>query len=408
MPVLNPRKIIKLSLIIFIVWISFVPELIQIQYKIPLNLLLGIILIFSLARQHFNFREVFLNPATAIFSAYLLLLLPGVFFSAQPRAALSFYKDLALSAALVFFIFRGLAKSEDCQEIIYCLVVCAGIVSFLGMLEMFFKTNPIYLLLVDNPYYSRFIGKRMMSTLVHPNIVGAYLIACVPLASYFYRSARNDKLKLLNLAFFCLIISGIILSFSRGTWIACLLMCSFWLWQKGKNKWIIYLWLTSFVFSAVCATSIFGANFAKRFGIIRLLYYVRFSHRAKNYIITWEALKEHPFVGIGLNCYREFTAYFSRFRLTPEVRVPDSIYLMHLAETGLIGFLGLALLLGYILKKAWRNRQSALFLGFLGLLINMASFDGFLWQTPFYLFWIYLALLSATTESKDGPWAKEK
>jgi len=377
----------------FICWVSFVPDPFQAQYKLQLNFALGILFLLSLIEQRFNFREYFLNPPAAVLCAYFLLLLPAALSSNQ---AFGFYKDFCLSAALVFFIFRQVAKSKDYQEILYCLVVCAGIVSLLGILEMFLNANPIYLYLLDNPYYLRFIGKRVMSTLVHPNIVGAYLIGCAPLANYFYRNAPTSRLKLFNLVCFCLIVAGIILSFSRGTWFACLLMCSFWLWQAGKKKWISYIWLGCVFFSILSAFSIFGSGFSKRFGIVRLFYYVRFSHRAKNYLITWDALKNHPFVGIGLNHYREFAANFTRYRLTPEVRVPDSIYLMHLAETGLLGFLGLALLLFTVLKKAWKNRQSALFLGFLGLLINMAAFDGLLWQTTFYLFWIFLAILSVT------------
>ncbi len=304
------------------------------------------------------------------------------------------------------------------KRIFYVLFICAGIVSFFGLLEMFFSTNVLYKYFLQNPFYGRFIGKRMMSALVHPNILGAYLLPCIPLASYFYRYAETYKRRLFNLTVLCFIAAGVFLSFSRGTWIACLIMFSFWLWQKGKTKRIIYIWLGFLTWSALASLSLFGQGFARRFGIVRLFYYLRFSHRAKNYHVTWEMLKEHPFVGIGLDCYRKFFGQYSNLRFSEEVKVPDSIYLMHLAETGLLGFLGLFLLLGYVLGRAWKIYKRletkerefifAVLLGFIGLIVNMASFDGFLWKTPFYLFWIFLAVLSAMGEIKQPTLSGEK
>jgi O-antigen ligase len=93
-----------------------------------------------------------------------------------------------------------------------------------------------------------------------------------------------------------------------------------------------------------------------------------------------------------------FNQYSGGIKLPYEIMIPDSIYLMHLAETGLIGFTGLILFLINIFKKAVsfykrmegdnKDMSFALILGFTGLLINLASFDGFLWRTPFYLFWM--------------------
>jgi O-antigen ligase len=89
--------------------------------------------------------------------------------------------------------------------------------------------------------------------------------------------------------------------------------------------------------------------------------------------------------------------------------IPESIYLMHLAETGILGFLGLVILLTQVLRRAWLNCHLQgeisfiMMMSFLGLLFNLASFDGFLWKTPFYLFWIFLALINARSAPvKEG------
>ncbi|MDD5595391.1 MAG: O-antigen ligase family protein [Candidatus Omnitrophica bacterium] len=411
-------KIIRFFPVLFVAWISFFPEPIQNQYKNLVIYFLGIFLIFSLAREQFRFKKYFFSPAARPCLLYLLLLSLNIWFSKDHQASLNFYIDFLLSAALVFFIFKNETKPEGFKRIFYALFICAGIVSFFGLLEMFFRTNFLYKYFLENPFYTRFIGKRMMSTLVHPNILGAYLLVCIPLGNYFYWHAQTYKRRLLNLTVLGFILEGAFLSFSRGTWIAGLLMFSFWIWQKGKIKHIIYIWLGFLTVSALASLSLFGQGFGRRFGIVRLFYYLRFSHRAKNYHVTWEMLKEHPFVGIGLDCYRKFFGQYSNLRFSEEVKVPDSIYLMHLAETGLLGFLGLLLLLGYILGKAWKAYKRletkerefifAVLMGFIGLIINMASFDGMLWKTPFYLFWIFLAVLSAMGENKQPVSSGEK
>ena len=117
-------------------------------------------------------------------------------------------------------------------------------------------------------------------------------------------------------------------------------------------------------------------------------------------------LKAHPFFGIGLFQYRFLFNQYSSVRLPYVVMIPESSYLMHLAETGIIGFSAFILLLVTLLKRgfAYLKREVSsekkniflfIFLGFIGLLFNMGTYDAFLWHTPFYLFWVFFGILSS-------------
>jgi O-antigen ligase len=118
--------------------------------------------------------------------------------------------------------------------------------------------------------------------------------------------------------------------------------------------------------------------------------------------------RSHPFVGVGINTYREAFDQYYTANLTHEVKIPDSIYLWHLAETGIFGFFGLLVLLfnafvniRTVFSKLEDEEKNILFTiicAFCALLINMGTFDGFLWQTPLSLFWIFYASIAAIKE----------
>jgi len=306
-----------------------------------------------------------------------------------------------MSIFIYFFIKNEFgADLSAMKKMLYALVISAGAIALFGAAEMISHTNPIYEKYVSNFYYWRFIGNRMMSTLIHPNILGCFLAINIPLAYYFYRSS---KAKALHLIVMGLIILGLFLTFSRGSWLAFLCGLSVWLWVKRRRKLILWCWVSFLGFSLFADLYLGQYDVGYRIGIKGLWSYLKYGHRTQQYFVAASMFKEHPLVGIGLNLYRPLFTQFSFLNLNYEVMIPDSIYLMHLAETGLVGFLGLLLLILNALRKSWRalaektqekELRLAVTISFIIMLFNFASFDGFLWQTPLYLFWIFLALVS--------------
>ncbi|MCU0666411.1 MAG: O-antigen ligase family protein [Candidatus Omnitrophica bacterium] len=404
-------RLIIVFLLAFIAWLTFIPQPLQSKYSLQVKYALFIFLLLSIYRHKFNVKEYFFNKSDLFFWIYLALISVNIWFAEDKTLAWNFYRDLSLSAIPIYFLYKNEINNKNIRQLLYGLCLCGLVISLFGHIEMLLKKNFIYEYFVDNFFYQRFIKEgRMMSTLIHPNILGSYLVACVPIAYYFYRKAQSLRMRALNLSLFLLVLSALFLTYSRGTYLAFLLMLSIWAFLKKKHGWILLIWGGFIIFSIISTSAFADASLGKRFGIEHLFNYLRYSHRTMQYSITANMLKAHPFVGIGLNHYRMlFNQYSGKIRLSHEVMIPDSIYLMHLAETGLIGFTGLVLFLIHIVKKAAGSYKKmagdnkdmffALILGFTGLLINMATFDGFLWWTPFYLFW---ALAGATAGCQNN------
>jgi O-antigen ligase len=121
--------------------------------------------------------------------------------------------------------------------------------------------------------------------------------------------------------------------------------------------------------------------------------------------------KDHPFFGLGFHHFRKrFDEYFSKdfLRWTSyENKIPDSMYLTLLSESGLTGLGGFLVFILALLKRSYlrlrtlqNEKKEALFVGclsFFGILINMAGYDLFYWQGPCLLFFLICGFM----QSKD-------
>lgn len=406
-------RLIIAFLLLFIAWLAFVPQPLQYGYSLQLKYALVMFLALSICRHKFNAQKYFFSKDDSFFWLYLLLISANIWSATDITIARAFYKDLSITAILIYFLFKNEINEKNMRQLFYGLCLCGAAISLFGHLEMLLQKNFLYEYFVDNFFYPRFIkGGRMMSTLMHPNILGSYLVACVPAAYYFYKKAHSLRIRALNLSIFLLILSAIFLSYSRGTWLAFLLILSIWAFLKKKFSWLFFIWSAFILFLIISSSTFAAAGLGKRFGMEPLFSYLRYAHRTTQYFITANMLKAHPFVGIGLNHYRMlFNQYSGGIKLPYEIMIPDSIYLMHLAETGLIGLAGLLLFLFNLLGKARRAYKKlqgsekevffALIMGFTGLLFNLASFDGFLWRTPLYLFWVFSGVIMGVTANRQ-------
>jgi len=402
------NKIMLAGVLIFVAWVSFAPDPVHCSYGGMFKIALFGLLALSLSARRFDAAGYFINK-NEFFWIYLVLFSFNIWFASDRFAAYEYYSDFVLTAAPIYFLITNEIKKIDIKKALYGLCVCAGAVSVIGFFEMLLKTNFIYERFAENYYYGRFIVQgRMMSTFTHPNILGSYLIMCVPPAYYFYRSEYRRGIRHVNLAIFALICSAVFLTFSRGTWIAGLLMVSVWLLFRRRYGRLVFIWIAFFLLIAFLSSPFISGNVRYRFGMPYLWEYLRDSHRTNAYFVTYNMLKDHPFVGIGLGNYRQLFGVYSNVQFPFEVMIPDSVYLMHLAEAGLIGFAGFLIFLGNLLRKclAYLKKNDkgmffAVFMGFTGMLFNMASYDMFMWKAPFNLYWFFAAVLAGTAMSQD-------
>jgi len=411
------RIILIFCIALFLAWISFFDQTLQLRFKDATLIFLCIFFVLSfLYKKQIKFSKIDL----ALF-IYLSIVSLTLFSSENKSVALEWYRIYIIPIPLVYFAVRNLDKNFI-PLIIKGIFAFSTSIAIFGILEIIFHKNIIYEFWVENPYYHRFISPeptRIMSTLMHPTIFGSFLLGCLPFSFYLASKVRSPYKVFIKFSILICII-GIIFSFSRGN-IAGLIGSS-----------VIYLFLTKrvryikFIFIGLLALIIFSSTFLRReFNFIRFsvsgLTAPWWRSESERSHITLKILKERPLLGIGLNHYRlKFDRYSSpeykerEERLerlgydTYESKIPDNMYLCILAETGLLGFLGFMLFLFLLFKKGLTRLKTikdtakkelliACLCGIIGLMISMNTYDLLYWANPFLLFWFLAGLLLSLT-----------
>jgi O-antigen ligase len=263
---------------------------------------------------------------------------------------------------------------------------------------------------------------RCSGTFTHPNILGGFLFASL-LATFYLIMVQNKKTvrRLLYGAIFVQIFT-LAISFSRAAIIATVIGVFVWFGVsmakflcKEKRSDLFFLRRVS-VFGAVMVSaliclSLFYNQFFYRGGIINYNEVVSVADKERIVYqnIAWEMFKDHPVLGGGYNNYqilsREYTPENNTTVLFAKVH---NIYLLVLAETGLLGAGAFVLFLISLFKKVLRRAEDE------AVLTALAVFAGFLFigLCDFYflhthhgkcLFFLFAALLQADLKTIKRP-----
>lgn len=278
---------------------------------------------------------------------------------------------------------------------------------------------------------------RAYGSLSHANILGAYLftglvfivgLACFSLLllakkrengvsreTVFEKQSRIMTI-LLSLAFYLLFL-GLVLSFSRSSWLAFLMALVFLAWFSrkfwpglklfiGKNRLFIAI-----LFILILATIIYFLPQIKA----KTSQFDQFGDQARTgrifYTeIAFAMIKKHPFLGLGYGNFVAKMANFSQKSLAGwEFQPVHNVFLLSLAETGLLGFLAFCGFLIYFLRQKAQIflegkilSSKALFISLFAVLFGffpILLFDHYFWsiQQGALLFWLILGLVASVS-----------
>jgi len=392
-----------LLIVFFLAWLSFIPQTLQARYLPIVEFYILGLLFISLCKHRFNLRDYFFKKNDIFIWIYFFLMSVGLINATNRNQALGYYVYLVVMGGGIYFLFRNFINSDNIIILSKALVIFACMVGAIGLLEMVTSKN-IFHGIIHEYYYKKFIlEKRIMSTLENPAILGHYLLTCAPFSYYFYKIEKDRFKKRLYLIYSVIVALALIMTFSRAAIIGGIVILCAYLWMQRKRKVILM------IFGALISASFLVLLLPKdcyviryRFGIIYILDYIFNSHRTIHYLVSLNMFKEHPFFGIGLLQYRESFSQYASVSLPFIIRVPESSYLMHIAETGIFGFSGFIFMLVWLFNKGRmliKGGSSSIFLfvflSFIGFIFNMGTYDALLWHTPFYLFWILAGTISA-------------
>ena len=363
-------------------------------------------------------RTFFWEGPSKYLTLLLLACLTSICCSVTAGYALSYFRLLQLAfPVLLFCAIRFLSQKIDflafLQRLSWILVIVCTLECFIGTIQYFSQHSlglsflgekSLHHFPFPNPggqrwFFDQFLPNgqslghlfRASGTFSHPNILGGFIF-CSVMASYFllvqplYKWKKGVLLTCLLLQFFTLFIA-----FSRSAMIALLLASLFWcllqLKQRGASssvRKVIYAMLTCM---ALC-TCLFYSQLIARGGVINYNVVTKYadSERLQYMQMAWDMFQEHPLLGVGWN---NFQLHIATFQGSATGHLffskVHNIYLLVLAETGLIGAVLFVLFLSFLLRAAWKSpmSQAKIFLlsTFIGLLF-IGQCDFYLLDTP--------------------------
>lgn len=335
---------------------------------------------------------------------------------AQNRILASYHFFVLVQAFLLFFYLVHHIQSEQDMRIIMMILIVAlflesVIIIFIGAVGQSFSLGPVSAGL-ESPL-------RVSGTLGHPNGAASHLTLLIAPAIGFVLIARNGWFKLFTFIALILGLGALMLTGSRGGWIAVGVSVSLLSLVALKRRWmklsslifiISAIGMAYFVFQNSIMLRIFGDDSGSALSRLPLMQ------------IALNIIGDNPLFGVGVNNFilsvREY--------LTPEFAesyrsVVHNKYLLIWSETGIFALLSFVTFLITLIYVGWRSSfiqnklVAAMTIGFTAALIGqmthmaVARFTG---RPQIFMFWMVAGIISAayTIGQRDnlGTLAKKK
>jgi O-antigen ligase len=336
---------------------------------------------------------------------YIAINIVSVFIAQDVSLAVFEVVLLVESSLLYFYVANVVRSPRDVVFVVYCLLIGCLLESAIMIVMRVAVTPasswnlPIHLH-ADWGGHGSFM--RVGGTVGSPNVAAGYLSVCLALAASVLLTNLTSRYKMLAISVLGLGGVALILTGSRGGWIALVLALSIlglvtWRRRGLSLKMPLAAAALSLVlflpFHSLISARLFGDDKGSAESRVPLMH------------LAFRIVKDNPVLGVGAN---NFTVVMNRY-LSPEFRegflfAVHNKYLLVLAETGAIGLLGfLAFLLGTV-RKGWRcwrlsdDPLSLLALGFVaGLVGHMVhmTVDVFRGRPTQQLIWLIAGLLTA-------------
>jgi putative inorganic carbon (HCO3(-)) transporter len=277
--------------------------------------------------------------------------------------------------------------NEIVKRGIFVFLFSAALVTFSGLSQWFFQDEFLRhksMTVMDN-------GMRAItSSFAHYNSLGGYLVVVLSLVTALLLADNCYGLKAVSLPIFSMFsTAAIMLTFSRGSWIALAVSFIFTLMLTRKN-------LIRFIpiFLVIIGMFLFSA-FHER--LLLIFKPGGDADRFKYWSVAFKMINEHPFFGTGVGT---FMANFSKYMPSTNISYAHNCYFQIWAETGifaLISFVTFVVSIIYLGTKKFLVSKDYLLLGLLsgvaGFLVH-SFFEVNLYSLQLaFLFWVWIGLI---------------
>jgi putative inorganic carbon (hco3(-)) transporter len=357
-----------------------------------------------------------MSPVYAVLTLYWLWAGIATILSPVKREALSGLAELTLYLIVFALMERTLRSPQWRTWIITVYLFAAFIVTLFGFSQWFFGAPPLATWVDQESSLAN--TTRVYSYLGNPNLAAAYLIPAVPLSLSAMFAWPHWGPKLLAAVMFVANSVCIVLTFSRGGWIALVvslaisaLLLLYWVLPQLPPFW--RRWAFPMLLGGGGAILLVGVIAVPPLRDRVLSIFASRKDSSNNFRINvWEAVKEmiraRPLTGIGPG-HGTFNKIYPLYQ-RPKFSALSaySIYLEHLVEFGIFGFTCFIALIVTVLQQGWiqiqRMRQERLLQGF-WLIAALSGMGGLLahgtvdtvWYRPqvFTLWWLMVAIATS-------------
>jgi putative inorganic carbon (hco3(-)) transporter len=357
-----------------------------------------------------------LSPVHALLGLYWLCAGLSTALSPVKREALSGLGELTLYLIVFALVERTVRIARWRNWLITVYLFTAFIVTLYGIRQWFFGAEALATWV--DPDSSFVNTTRVYSYLGNPNLLSSYLLPSVPLSFSAMLVWRNWGPKLLAATMFLANSICIVLTFSRGGWMALVmalaissLLLLYWILPKLPKfwrRWAFPLLLGGGTLFLALALLLVAPLRDRVLSI-----FIGRKDSSNNFRLNvWEAVKNmiraHPIVGIGPG-HGPFNKIYPLYQ-RPKFSALSaySIYFEHLVEFGILGFTCFIAILITLFHQGWIRiqalRQEASPSGFwiiaalsgMGGLLVQGAFDT-VWYRPqvFTLWWLLAAIVTS-------------
>lgn len=344
--------------------------------------------------------------------AYFAITLFSVF-AAQDVSLSLFEVCLLLEACLVYFYIAGNVRTREDVVFVVSFLLAACLLESLVMIILRFTGMPSAIwalpahIHIDSDPKEGFM--RIGGTVGSSNFAAAYLSISLTCAASVLFTDLGRLYKWLATAVLGLGSIALILTFSRGGWLALALslaLLCFAMWRrrglslKAPIAALLLLALLYVPFHSLIGARLFGDDRGSAESRIPLMN------------LAFRITEDHPLLGVGAN---NFTVAMGPY-LTSEFRegflfAVHNKYLLVLAETGIGGLVAFLAFFGSTVRKGWRcwNSQDPLLsplalglaAGLVGHMVHM-TVDVFRGRPTQQLVWLIAGLLAAMLNMSSG------
>ncbi|NLH50343.1 MAG: O-antigen ligase family protein [Myxococcales bacterium] len=277
---------------------------------------------------------------------------------------------------------------------------------------IYFTHSPFwYYILTMNPAYIFLRTKilRMISIAGSTSYTGIYYASILSLATHYLPLFRDKGRRVWGWLLLLLILSCIVLTFNRGTWVGILIGLSV-LSMKGyiSRRRVVVMTLLLAGITVLMTTSLFGQIDVEQ-QVVDFVHYSRSS--AESRLVRWvsaiNVILEHPLMGVGYNNYAFVYGHYSMYEgVSSMYGSPHNMFVDVITGTGFLGFGVFMTLIVRLWRQMAANLRAALtpdmarlsrgiFLAYL-IFLGSGLFDSFLFK-PHHSSYLIVAIWAMST-----------